>query len=154
MDQDALTTFRQRHTAFFGERSLAEGSIADLELSLGVVLPDDVKAISQFFRGHLLGGVSHYSFDPRFASWNIAEETIRLRTAVNLPDWFVVLAEPDESLIVLDVDTRAVAWCSAFDVSRLDGSSKMLGATDIWPSYAAFFEYLLDMEDEERGVHG
>jgi len=76
---------------------------------------------------------------------------LRLRSAIDLPHRFVVLAEPAESLIVLDVDSGVVTWCGNFDVSRLDDSSKMLGKATTWPSYADFFAFLLDEEGEERG---
>lgn len=151
MNLDDLTAMRHRYATFFGEEPPPEDAIAGLESSLDVTLPDDVKAISQFFRGDLLGGISHYSFDGSSSATNIVNETTRLRSAIGLPHRFIVLAEPAESLIVLDVDSGVVTWCDNFDVSRLNGSSEMLGKPDTWPSYAEFFEYLLDEEGEERG---
>lgn len=150
MNKDDLTKMRRRYASFFGEEQTSEEAIAGLESSLGVVLPDDVKAISQFFRGDLLGGISHYSFDGSSPATNILNETSRLRSAVALPHRYVVLAEPDESLIVLDVESGTVTWCDNFDVSRLDGNNKMLGKPKMWSTYAAFFGYMLDMEDDER----
>ena len=154
MNEDDLTVMQQRYAAFFGEELPPEGAIAGMESALDIALPDDVSAISQFFRGDLLGGISHYSFDESSSATNIVNETTRLRAAIGLPHRFIVLAEPAESLIVLDVESGVVTWCGNFDVSRLDGSSKMLGNPDTWPSYAEFFEYLLDEEVEERGESG
>lgn len=154
MSQSDFTSMRQRYATFFGDKPSPEDAIAGLESSLDVTLPDDVKEISRFFRGTLLGGIGHYLFDGSSSSTNIVHETTRLRSAIDLPRRFIVLAEPDESLIVLDVDSGIVTWCDNFDVSRLDGSSEMLGKPDTWPSYAEFFEHLLDEEAEEREESG
>ncbi len=80
-------------------------------------------------------------------------ETLRLRSAIDLPHRFIVLAQPSESLIVLDVESEGVIWCDNYDVPRLDDSSKMLGTPDTWPRYAEFFEFLLDEEEEERNMN-
>jgi hypothetical protein len=151
MNQKKITQMRQRYTTFFGEEPLRLGVIADLESTLGLILPDDMKSITQFYSGGIVGGISHNAFDSIGPATNIVNETQRLRSGIDLPHRFVVLAEPDESLIVLDVDSGAVTWCGYFDVSRLGDSSKMLGKPSTWPSYADFFEHLLDIEGEERG---
>jgi hypothetical protein len=150
MDHKDLTDMRQRYAAFFGEESLRDDAITELESSLGVILPDDVKAIAVFFRGDLLGGISHYSFDGSSPATNVVERTLSFRSAVDLPHRFLVLAEPAESVIVFDVESGVVTWCDNFDVSRLDDTSKMLGKPNTWLSYADFFRFLLDEEAEER----
>ena len=80
----------------------------------------------------------------------MVDETLRLRRAIDMPHRFVALAEPPSSLIVLDCDSGQVIWCDATDASRLNNLSSTIIAPEIWPSYAAFFEYLLDVEEKER----
>ncbi len=154
MDESNLASLRQRYVALFGKEPSPAGAIADLESSLDVGLPHDLKAIAEFYSGGMLGGISHNAFAAGVAATNVAEETLRLRAAIDLPHRFIGLAEPAESLVVLDIDSGVVTWCDNFDVSRLDDSSKMIGKPSTWPSYAAFFEYLLDEEGEERGEQG
>ncbi len=154
MDESHLANLRQRYVAYFGEEPSPAGAIANLESSIDVSLPGDLKAIADFYSGGMLGGVSHHVFSSGVAATNVADETLRLRSTVELPHRFIVLAEPAESLIVLDVESGVVTWCDDFDASRLDGSNRMVGEPSTWPSYAAFFEYLLGKEGEERQEQG
>lgn len=144
-----IARLRQRYVACFGEEPAPVGAIAALESSLDVELPRDLREIAEFYSGGLLGGVSHNAFVVGAAE-NIVEETIRLRAVAVLPHRYLVLAEPAESLIVLDTASGAVVWCDNFDAARLNNVNTMLGAPDLWPSYAAFFEHLLDEEAAER----
>ncbi len=152
MNDKNFTNLRQRYAALFGVEPSKDGAIADLESSLGITLPDDVKAISQFYSGGIVGGISHNAFDGSGRAANIVKETLRLRAAIELPNRFIVLAEPSESLIVRDVESGVVTWCDHSDVPRLEDRSQMLGQPNVWTSYAEFFEFLLDEEDEERGA--
>ena len=86
----------------------------------------------------------------RGSAANIVAATLELRSAINLPHRFVALAEPANSLIVLDTDTGSVTWYDANDVAYLDTPQEMSAAPDTWPTYADFFEFLLDREDEQR----
>lgn len=151
MDDNALKKLHQRYVAYFGDEPTRPEAIAELESSLGVILPDDMKAVAKFYSGGIVGGISHHSLDGNSPATNLLQETLRLRSAINLTHRFLVLAEPSESLIVLDVDSGVVTWCDDYDVLRLDGSSQMLGKPNTWPSYADFFEFLLDEELADRG---
>lgn len=154
MDESSYRNLRERYVAFFGEEPTPVGSIIALESSLDIVLPRDLKQIAEFYSGGMLGGISHNALATRTAATNIAEETLSFRAAVKLPHRFIVLAEPAESLVVLDTDSEVVTWCDNYDVSRLEDSSQMVGKPTTWSSYASFFEYLLDEEGEERAEQG
>ncbi|REK19408.1 MAG: SMI1/KNR4 family protein [Planctomycetota bacterium] len=150
MNQERLAQLHQRYVALYSEEPTRGGGIAELQALLDVSLPDEMQAIAEFYSGGIVGGISHNSFDPEPAAASIAKTTLSFRSAINLPYRFIVLAELDESVIVLDVESEVVTWCDNCDVSRLDGSSEMLGKTETWPSYADFFEFCLDEEEEER----
>lgn len=78
---------------------------------------------------------------------NIIDETIRLKETVNLSRRFIVLAEPPESLIVLDTENNpAVIWFDALDISRIEEKS-FITKPDEWDSYADYFEELLEEEE-------
>src|SRR5262249_1310871 len=158
MTANELESIRQRYLRLFGSEGVRDGECEAIETTLGLWLPEDLKRISTFYSGGLLGGVSHHAIATRGPATNVVEETIRLRDAVSLPQEFMVLAEPPDSLIVIrtaatpQVDA-SVIWCSAFDVVRLvhiESPTK----PDVWPSYYAFFRHLIEQEEEERQEEG
>jgi hypothetical protein len=101
----------------------------------------------------MLGGISHHAIARSSPATNVVEETARLRNAIDLPRSVIVLAEPPESLIVMDTaaskGSPAVMWIDANDATRL-GSLQSLHQPQVWTSYAGFFEFLLGREEEER----
>ena len=122
-------------------------TIDDIQAKLNVYLPDDFCEIASFCNGGLFRDHSFANFN---GCTNIIDETIRLRKTVNLPLRFVVLAEPDEGLIVMDTEnTPSIIWCDATEVSKLDVKS-FVSKPDEWNTYAEFFAYLIEDEEEER----
>ena len=122
-------------------------TVNDIQTRLDVHLPDDFCEIALFCNGGLFRDHSYSNFN---GCTNIIDETIRLRKVVNLPLRFVVLAEPDEGLIVMDTEnTPSIIWCDATEVSKLDAKS-FISKPDEWNTYAEFFEYLIEDEEEER----
>jgi hypothetical protein len=79
----------------------------------------------------------------------VLAETQRLRRAIGLPNQFVVLGEPPESLLVLNCESGEVLWCDAIDAERL-GREPLLKRPDTWPHFADFLEYLLNEEEREQ----
>ena len=102
----------------FPEDGLTECEIKEIEDTLGVVLPNDFKDISQFFSGGTVGIVNFYDFK-RSNSQNVIDETIRLREIVNLPETIVVLSEEGESIVLLDLNnTPAIIWCDSVEIEK------------------------------------
>jgi hypothetical protein len=154
MDVLDLKKIHRRYVALFGEEPALENDIHKIEQILNIVLPDDVKQVARFYSGGQIGGISHYAFSPHGPEENVVQETEKLRSSISIPHRFVVLAEPPESLIVMDCEahltkTPAVIWCDAFDVSRLN-DIKSLSKPDLWQSYLEFFAYLLELEESDR----
>lgn len=111
-------------------------------------LPEDFKEIALFYSGELIGGLSLFSYDKDTP--NIIEETLRLRQEIQFPQAFLFLAEPAESIIVLDtVNTPCIIWCDSIDVHQLHDRS-FQSAPDTWNTFSDFFDYLLIQEQEER----
>jgi hypothetical protein len=114
MSEVDFDNLRDRYASFFAEEPAPDGAIEAIESALDIVLPDDLKEIGKFYSGGMLGGISHVGIEPS----GIVAETLRLREAVNLPRRLLFLAEPSESLIVLDCeastsDAPSVIWCDA-----------------------------------------
>jgi hypothetical protein len=144
---------RKRYISLFESEPTDKDTPARIESRLGVVLPDDFKAIATFYSGGMVGGISHHALEISGPADNIVAETEKLRTAVALPHTMVVLAEPAESLVVLntspDPDGAAVIWLDATDVRRLNNVGS-LNNPQLWPSYSDFFKFLLEQEQDER----
>ena len=154
MTTEDFERIRARYVNLFGSEGVDKEKNADIERLLGLKLPDELVRISEFYGGGLLGGISHHAIDARGPASNIVEETIRLRDTADLPHDMIVLAEPPESLIVLQAprasgSAATTIWLSHFDVARLSAPNT-LRDPQIWPSYYDFFSYLLDLEAEER----
>ena len=76
------------------------------------------------------------------------------RGSINLPLRVVVLAEPAESLIVMDTQsTPSIIWLDAVEVNKLDSRS-FLSEPDEWSTYADFFAQLLNDEEENEVFSG
>jgi hypothetical protein len=140
---------RNRYVSLFGDEPSSAGNLAKMEKSLHVLFPDAFKEIAKFYRGGIIGGVSHHSTGLSGPFNNIPEETLRIRKATKLPTRFVVLAEPPASLIVLDTDNGSVIWLDNIDIDKLNHIDS-LHNPQIWNSYDDFFSFLLRQEEEER----
>jgi hypothetical protein len=149
-----IDELQRRYFALFGTEPVAEKVIDEIEARLGIKLPFDLKQIAAFYRGGFLGGKSHHAISYFGPATNIVDETLRLRKVIGLPQRLIALAEPAASLVVLETKNdekqeTPVIWCDATDANNLE-KLEVLNKPQVWPSYAAFFSYLLDEEEEER----
>lgn len=145
----AIGDLKTRYVDFFGIEPAEIGELDRIESALGVVLPVDFKQISAFYSGGLTGGISHHAIAAGGSANNVVDETIRIRSAVELPKRFIVLAEPAESIVLLntnnDENINAVIWCDAVDIRNV-GNSEFSTPPQVWRTYAEFFDYLLGEE--------
>ncbi len=148
-----INDLRTQYVAFFGLEPVEAGVLQELERSLNVTIPGDFKEIASFYSGGILGGISHHAIAASGRASNILEETSRLRVKAKLPKSMIVLAEPPESLIVMDSNAQegspVVMWIDINELSRL-GTPMTLSSPQVWPTYADFFAFLLRREKEER----
>lgn len=127
----------------------SDEEINELASSLQVELSSDFRRISSVFPGGELGSVSNYEVSCADPAFSIVGETLRLRTVVGLPHNYVVLAEPPESLIVMDTASNcSVLWLDAVEVHKLT-TFEPLTNPDFWDSYLSYFEGLLDIESDD-----
>jgi len=142
---------KEKYVPFYGVEPCPLGEVLEIEEKPNISLSEDFKAISTFYSGGLLGGISHFSIGSGDDEFNVVNETLRLRRAVGLSHEYVALAEPAGSLIVLNVlHCPAVVWCDALDVGCL-GVAGFSNFVDTWNTYEDFFLYLLQQEALERG---
>lgn len=143
-----IDTLRERYIAEYGREACEANTISKIESVLEVELPEDFKKICEFYSGGLLGGISHHEISNTGDATNLCDETLRLRKAISLDKEFVVIAEPPESLIVMKTTgDLTVIWCDALDARNIS-SQEFTGSPQLWETYADFFEYLLNEDDE------
>jgi hypothetical protein len=146
-----FNALEDRYKTFAEKQPVDQLTLGRIENALSLKLPGDFRKIATFYSGGFLGGKSHNAITLIGPGNNIVDETLRLRAEIGLPHQFIVIAEPPESLIVLDTSNQGskVIWCDAPDVRNL-ANLEILRKPDIWASYYDFFEYLLQEEEDER----
>jgi hypothetical protein len=131
---------------------ISKGAINEIQKELNLQLPPDFCEISEFYSGGMLGDVSLFSFIRINNAENIIDETIRLRKTSGLPHEYIVLAEPSESIIVLNTQNKpTVLWIDAVEITQI---SDMFfeSMPDKWDSFLDFFYKLLQQEEEDQNA--
>ncbi|MGE8349838.1 MAG: SMI1/KNR4 family protein [Pseudomonas protegens] len=149
MSDSIYTQLRNDYLKFYPEAPVPQKTIEAIEGLLFVSLPSDLKEISSFYSGGMLGGISHFEISETSQADNVTEKTLEWRTSINLPQDYIAIAEPPASLIVLDVKKNKVLWLSSTDAVRLNTGKEFLSDFDLFDSYESFFVYLLKLEAEE-----
>lgn len=146
---ELISRLRVRYSSLFGAEPSREEDLDQIEQSLSLKLPEDFREIAKFYRGGMIGGISHHGIKVTGPGNSLLDETWRIRHSTRIPVRFIVIAEPPASLIVLDTDKGTVIWLDSTDISRLDDTPK-LHNPQLWNSYTDFFSFLLDQEEDER----
>lgn len=135
---------KNKYLEVFPVDALNLEELDNIETKLGVTLPDDFKQITKFFSGGSVGGIEFYDFKID-NDINIIGETLRLREVIDLPKQYIVLAEPPESIVIIDTkNIPVVIWCDAIDVENI-ASNNYSTQPDVWDNFSEFFyEMLLD----------
>lgn len=141
---------RERYIQLYPEDGVMEHTLGRIEDILQLKLPIDFRNIAEFYSGGLLGGISCFAFTHEDITPNIVDETLRLRYSINLPSNFVVLAEPPNSLIIMDTqNTPSVIWCDATDTKRIS-TMAFISPPTVWETFFDFFTKLVEDEEEEQ----
>jgi len=144
-----IEKLRERFLQLQESDGISELDLNEIEEKLEVKLPLDFRQISMFYSGGYLGGISNYSFSNDGNSLNIIDETNRLRREIRLPKRFIVLAEPPESIIVMDTENiPSIIWCDSVEVDKLENKS-FITKPDEWNSYLEYFGQLIEDEEDE-----
>ncbi|MDE5780456.1 MAG: SMI1/KNR4 family protein [Lachnospiraceae bacterium] len=112
----SLSELKMKYLEMFSEDALNQDELNTIEKRLGVTLPDDFKEISKYFSGGSVGIIEFYDFKDN-NEINIIAETLRLRESIQLSEQYIVLAEPPESIVVMDIkNVPAIIWCDSIDI--------------------------------------
>lgn len=140
-----LVELKQSYLKMKDENGISENDIRNIEEKLNVQLPYDFKNIATYFRGGTLGTLDTYDFLD-----SIIDETLKMRKAFTISHQYIVLAQDDESVLLLDtVQYPGIIWCDIDDVFNLC-SSKFIRQPDIWGSYSDFFHEMILSDIDRR----
>lgn len=146
-----------KYLALFSGRKVSEENLKYIEDMLDIVLPEDFKAIANVYDGYEeIAGQSLFSFDPNIEDWNVVSKTLFYRESdCNLPARYLALREESENFVVLETqpiatETARVIWCSLSDAYNLEDIRKMEDNPIIFPSFADYFGYLINEEEQMR----
>lgn len=142
-----MNQLKDRYERLYGLRPAEGAYLRDLESDLGVSLPHDFLSAAEFFDGSGVAALPLHAI-ARIPATNVLSETKRLRVSIGLPEKFLVLGEPSESLLVLDCRDGRVIWCDALDAPRL-GKQPLARDPETWATYGDFLAYLLDEEESD-----
>ncbi|MEK4424999.1 SMI1/KNR4 family protein [Solibacillus sp. FSL K6-1523] len=140
-----INELRNKYLSLYDEvDGISKESLDKIEHELQIKLPNDFCEISSFYSGE---DIHSFLFtDPT----NIIGETVRIRKTVGLPHRFVVLAEHDMSVIVMDTENKpSIIWIDSIEITKLD-EQDFISKPDVWNDFSDFFSFLLDEEEEER----
>jgi hypothetical protein len=147
---ERIKELKERYLNLQPSDGVNDAILSEIESTLNVKLPSDFCEIAAFYSGGYLGGISNYSFSNNDGSTNIIEETIKLRNSINLPLRYIVLAEPPESIIVMDTENiPSIIWCDAVEVTKLNDKSFITKPNE-WNSYTEYFAQLIEDEEDDN----
>lgn len=149
MSDITYSSLKSQYTNLYPQDPVSTVTTAAMEKCLSITLPDDLKAISRFYSGGLLGGISHFEIAGASRADNVVEKTLEWRVSLCLPQAYIAIAEPAGSLIVLDVLKNNVLWLASVDAVRLGAGESFMSDFDCFESYKSFFAFLLKREIEE-----
>lgn len=145
MKKDNISALMERAKKLLVYQGLTEKDIHLVEDKLGVKFPDDFKNLSFFCSYEFFNIFDTYSFPS-----GVINETINWRISANLPSDYVVLSENGTSAVLMKLENEGstVIYCSLEDAGNLCEGKRMEYKPTIFPSFADFFEYLLEEEEK------
>jgi hypothetical protein len=139
-----IADLRDLYVTIYGLRPASASLLNEMESKLGVLLPAEFREICQFYDGSGLHAIPMLSLGNNAPKENPLLETLRYRRAASLPATYLALAEPPESLIIMECSgSGKVLWIDAIDAERI-ASMDFARAPDVWASFSDFFQYLLE----------
>ena len=149
-----IEEIKQKYLELYPNCGMTEENIDKIEDKLDIKLPYSFKEILNFYDGYYsINNNSFFSFDPNEEGWNVVDKNLYYRNCdLKLPKRFLIIKEGDEDVIVLDLanENGQVYWISSQDVYNLVNGDSLTDNPTIFPTFADFFEYLLDEEEKLR----
>ncbi len=134
----------------FGNHPILDEEISAVESALNVKFPDifvDLNKYCSYEYSHLVGFFNFGMKDQE----SVIGETLGVRKYYGgNSEKFVVLYSDDAGIFLLNMgdEKASVIWCSIYDIENVFNDQPLEYDYDFFPTFADFFTYLLDQEEE------
>lgn len=147
-----INTLIIRYESLIGERPMRRASIKKIENDLGVKFSQDFYLINEKC---CYGNFTYELFNPLTTDdYSVIGATKVARSDYNIPSNIIILSEAYDALILMETslqgENEKVYIISVEDFERFSEKQPLLYQHRIFPTFADFFEYLLDEEEKLR----
>lgn len=153
INQGRLAKILDRAKSYNISQPLSLEEINNIEKELEICLPNDFKQLCSKYSYEYFGNFSYYNFLPD-TKYSVKNETLDFRSYLKLPHDYIVLAQGDVDILLLKTPTSDnisfVIWCDHEDLDNICKGGSFQYNPTIFPSFADFFEFLLDEEEKAR----
>ncbi len=154
LDEPYIRSLIERFKVLYSDHILDDGNLEAVESALGVVLPDDMKLIAAAYDGgEMIGAIPSYSLRSLTDGYGVVSNTLQLRGFYhNLDARYVYLADLDESLMLLETNTRdksRVVWVDLTEIMAF-ANGVVCPSVEYFDSFAEYFDKMLSDEEEDR----
>jgi hypothetical protein len=145
-----IEQLEKRIISDFGVRPLSTERIHEVEQALNIKFPE------LFIRLNELCSYEHSNFGFFYFGGDdidsVIETTLGVRENYENSENFAVLYLDDAGIVLLNVadENASVTWCSVYDMENVFNNTPLSANHQFFPTFADFFNYLLDEEEAER----
>lgn len=125
-------------------------SIKNVEKKLDILFPEDFKILCTFYGYDFFRYTAFFNFE---MEEGVINETLSLRKEYNLPNNYLLLDQDEPGPILMKItsnDNAEVIMCSYGDFLNICGGKPYAEDPMIFPTFADFYEFLLDEEEKMR----
>ena len=151
MENKRIIKIGERIFQTFGKDkiNLSSELITKIEAELEISFPLDFKQLCEIYRYDCIGSFNYYNFEG-LGDYSVVVQTKSWRESINLPLNYLVLSDDGTSALLMKIenDNANVIHCALEDVLNLCAGRPMEYDPIIFETFADFFEFLLDEEEE------
>ncbi len=148
MNTDAL---EKRIIKILGNHSLKNEEINNVENSLNIKFSDIFLKLNKLCSYEYAHTFSFFNFGKNGPD-SVIETTLGIRENYQNSENFIVLYLDGAGIVLLNVadEKSPVIWCSVYDIENVFNNLPLTAKHQFFPTFADFFTYLLDEEEEMR----
>ncbi len=140
----------KRIEKMFGNHPITAEEISAVESTLKIKFPDIFVRLNKVCSYEYSNLVGFLNFR-RKGTYSLINDTLGVRKYYEgNSEKFVVLYSDDAGIFLLNTgdEKASVMWCSIYDIENVFNDRPLEYDYDFFPTFADFFTYLLDQEEE------
>jgi hypothetical protein len=144
-----MNELKNKYLSLYDSDGISKEQLDWIEHELQIRLPNDFREITGYYGGGSIGYKDIHAFSVSCPD-NLVSETLKIRSAVKMPNRFIVIGEQSESIIIMDTENKpSILHIDSVEISKLE-KQDFISEPDVWMNFSDFFAELLDEEIEER----